>query len=76
MIVTDLIDTTYADLEVFLTGVAPPGSLCFINGSTLVDLNWGACIDEGIDAWTGYEVYGSTQSLIGVPSGSSQSSGN
>jgi hypothetical protein len=67
VIVTDLIDTVSADLEVSFVGVAPPGSLGFINGSTLVDLSWEACIDEEADAWTGYEVYASTQSLIGLP---------
>ena len=66
VIVTDVVDTAYADLEVLLEGVAPPGSLAFINGTTLVDLSWKACIDDGIDAWTGYDVYGSTQSLVGL----------
>jgi hypothetical protein len=67
VIVTDLVDTSYADIEVSLTQVALPGSLGFINGTTLVDLSWEASIDEGVDEWSGYEVYGSTQSLAGLP---------
>jgi len=67
VIVTDLTDTAYADLEVSLVGVAPPGSLGFTNGPGLVDLSWKRCIDEDVDEWAGYEVYGSTQSLIGLP---------
>lgn len=65
--VTDVTDTVYADLEIQLHGVAPPGSLSFINGVRLVDLTWKPCIDEVKDGWTGYEVYRSSRSLVDLP---------
>lgn len=45
----------------------PPGGLSFIAGSSVVDLAWERGPDEGVDHWTGYEVFMAQVPISSIP---------
>ncbi|MFB3906899.1 MAG: hypothetical protein ACE15D_00715 [Candidatus Eisenbacteria bacterium] len=65
--VTDFEDTATATLPVAIATVAPPESIHAVNGESVIDLSWGASNDEGVESWSGYELFLADHDLSGLP---------